>query len=73
MEFDESQNSDIEIESIARDLAIASANNDNNLMVKLGNDLVAKNAIPIEININGNSHEVVYSYKGKVNSVIYSW
>ena len=60
-----------EVKVIAKELAIASANNDNNKMVKLGNDLMAKNAIPKEILIKGDCHEVVYSYMGEQDSVSY--
>lgn len=60
-----------EVKTIAKELAIASANNDNDKMVKLGNDLMAKNAIPKEIITKGNCHEVVYSYLGEQDSVTY--
>ena len=60
-----------EVKVIAKELAIAAANNDNDKMVKLGNDLMAKNAIPKEILIKGDCREVVYSYMGEQDSVSY--
>ena len=57
---------DKEIKTITTNLAIAAINGEKDKMVKLSNDLLAKQAIPKEIQLKSpNCAEVHYTFNGK--------
>ena len=59
------------VKGIAKELAVASANNDNDKMVQYGNALMRQNAMPKEILVKDNCHEVIYYYMGQQESAEY--
>lgn len=60
-----------EVKSLVKELAVASANNDNDKMVELSNEILKKNAIPQGIQVGNGCHEVTYLYNGQRESLKY--
>lgn len=60
-----------QIQIMARNLAIASANNNMNEMTRITNDLLRQKAIVKHITVDRNCHEVFYTYGGREYSEKY--
>ncbi|MBR6099033.1 hypothetical protein IKP85_04730 [bacterium] len=59
------------LKGIAKELAVAAANDDNEKMIKYSNTMMSKNAKPKEILLKDNCYEVIYFYLGQEESVKY--